>query len=545
MSSKKWFFMFLIFSLIIFGGIISFNVIIDPFGVFGDRFLDWYSYDMTQNPRVAKVAYIDREHSKYDSYIIGCSSTSSYPVEMLNKYTKDNFYNMIMYGADIYDSTETAKYLIENYEVKNLFLAVYLSNATKFNYEADKLLGNLHGKIDNTSLVEFYSKYLFLNPYYGIEKIKAKFTDSYLQNKNDVFNVELGMYDKTKRDIEPIGSMEEYVENYPVFLNYPYGRFDELKEIDNCLNSIAELKEICDQKGINFKVMITPLYIDYAKYYDQEDIDLFKTRLAQVTDFWDFSLSSVSTEPRYFYDEAHFRNLVGKMAIARMYNDESIYVPDDFGIYITHENVQEKLVQIKDLAFDDSNYTTEVSILVNDKVEDAKEFEKYVNNLKKDGYSFITFEDMKKYVEEDFSLPKKSLVLVFKENVLDNFDNIYKVLERNRINATIFLEDLTNKDSGKFYSIKEKELINFGLKTGQLSYDDEDEFIEELRGRINDFYDVVGSKGKVFWYENDKYDELTEVIIKEEGFDFSLCGNEGGNTLVKGVDQSLRGLKFY
>ena len=70
----------------------GFNVAVDPFGVFGDKIFDWYAYDMTQNPRIAKIAYLDEHHGEYDSYIIGSSKTSSYSVEKLNEYTGARFY---------------------------------------------------------------------------------------------------------------------------------------------------------------------------------------------------------------------------------------------------------------------------------------------------------------------------------------------------------------------------------------------------------------------------------------------------------------------
>ena len=70
-------------------------------------------------------------------------------------------------------------------------------------------------------------------------------------------------------------------------------------------------------------------------YFSWDQVADFYTRLAQVTPYWDFSYSSVSFEPRYFYDETHFRNCVGEMALARMFGDSSVYVPEDFGEYVS------------------------------------------------------------------------------------------------------------------------------------------------------------------------------------------------------------------
>ena len=63
--------------------------------------------------------------------------------------------------------------------------------------------------------------------------------------------------------------------------------------------------------------MVTaPVYADYLASFPWEQVAAFYTRLAEVTDYWDFSYSSVSFEPRYFYDETHFRECVGDMALA-------------------------------------------------------------------------------------------------------------------------------------------------------------------------------------------------------------------------------------
>jgi len=100
----------------------GFNYVTDPFGAFGDRFMQWFSYDETNNPRAAKISYLEQHHDEYDSYFLGCSSTSSLPTESFNEMLNAKFYNLIMYGADMKDCEKIANYLIDNYTVKNLVL---------------------------------------------------------------------------------------------------------------------------------------------------------------------------------------------------------------------------------------------------------------------------------------------------------------------------------------------------------------------------------------------------------------------------------------
>ena len=142
MSSKKWVLVFLVTVLVLAALLAGLNLAVDPFGAFGDRLLSWFSYDETNNPRVAKFSYLEQHHDEYDSYILGCSSTSSFPVDAFNEAYDASFYNLIMYGADMRDCEKIARYLIEHYEVKNLILNVYLDNGLTYDEESDRLTKN-------------------------------------------------------------------------------------------------------------------------------------------------------------------------------------------------------------------------------------------------------------------------------------------------------------------------------------------------------------------------------------------------------------------
>ena len=108
MSLKKYIRIFITVFLLVIGLFVGFNVVTDPFGVFGDLVMKWYDYDMTMNPRVAKIGYLDRHYGEYDSYILGSSKASSISVEDLNKYMDASFYNMTWYGGDLKDEEQLA-----------------------------------------------------------------------------------------------------------------------------------------------------------------------------------------------------------------------------------------------------------------------------------------------------------------------------------------------------------------------------------------------------------------------------------------------------
>ena len=138
MNAKKWVLSLPVIVLILAALLAGFNYVTDPFGAFGDRFMQWFSYDETNNPRAAKISYLEQHHDEYDSYFLGCSSTSSLPTESFNEMLNAKFYNLIMYGADMKDCEQIANYLIDNYTVKNLVLNVYLDNGLTYDDESNK-----------------------------------------------------------------------------------------------------------------------------------------------------------------------------------------------------------------------------------------------------------------------------------------------------------------------------------------------------------------------------------------------------------------------
>lgn len=192
-------------------GLMAYNILLDPFGVFGDRVLDWYAYDMTMNPRVAKIAYLNQHMEDYDSFIVGNSKSSSLPTQRLNEALDASFYCMTWYGSDILDEYEIIRYLADSRTVRNIVLSVDLQDAMTFDHEADPIKDNMHCRVDGSSPLTFYGKYLLANPAYGWEKLQAWRQKDYLTRSNAVYIPELGCYNKQIRDATPIGDMEEYL----------------------------------------------------------------------------------------------------------------------------------------------------------------------------------------------------------------------------------------------------------------------------------------------------------------------------------------------
>lgn len=589
MNAKKWVLTFLLLALVLVLGLAAFNYVTDPFAAFGDKFLNWFSYDETNNPRVAKISYLEQHHDEYDSYILGCSSTSSLQVSDFNKLYDANFYNLIMYGADMRDCEKIADYLIEHYEVKHLVLNVYLDNGFTYDDETDRLTRNLHYLTDpDTSALSFYTRYLFCDPRYGFAKLKNLRNDRLLPQSFDVFNEVTGEYDKRVRDVEPIGSMDTYLEAYPVFADYPKTGDFVLGQTENCMKSVAAIKERCEAAGVELVVVAAPVYIDYFQNFQPEDVANFYASLAKVTDFWDFSCSSVSCEPRYFYDATHFRNAVGSMIAARIAGDDSVYIPDDFGTYVTADTPSSYFSEVlQATALPDKTVSRDVPVLMwhnlaeessGDMTISVDTFRAQIEALHEAGFKTVSLQQLYDYVHFGTEFPEKPIVLTFDDGYFSNYEYAFPILQEYDMQATIFAIGVSvGKDTYKdtdhamtphFGADEAREMVDSGLISVQSHtfdmhqwppFEDGNAQVREtllpFDGEADADYEaaveadfaesrellesITGQPVNALAFPEGAYVTLTQDALRSAGAELTFTTVRAVNTVVKGLPQSL------
>ncbi len=593
MTAKKWLLSFLLTALALALLLGAFNVATDPFGVFGDPLFDWWSYNMTNNPRAAKIRYLADHLDEYDSYIVGCSSTSSFSVETLNRYYGDtSFYNMIMYGADMLDCEQTIAWLLKNDQVKHIWLNVYLDNGAEYATESNAYTHSMDPRLDGKNPLGFYARYLFLNPAYGIAKIENVGKDTWLAQSFDVFDVESGAYDKKKRDVEPISDMESYLAAYPVFANYPVGQNYTLPEIQNCVDSVGRIKAMCEEVGAQLTVVTSPVYGEYLSYFDLADVASFYTALAGVTEYWDFSCSSVSYEPRYFYDSTHFRNAVGDMAIARIFGDTSVYIPEDFGTYVTAENAADHFAWTAHvIPLTEEQISCEIPVLMYHHISEETNsvtvskitFESHMQALLEAGYTTVSMSEIFDYVTGDGHLPEKPLLITFDDGYESNYTIAYPILQKYGMKAAIFaigssVGKNTYKDTenaiiphfsfDEMRIMAESGLIEIGSHTHDLhqalSYEtgtarqdmsplageSEEDYLRLIREDVSrSLADITEAVGDAYFpalaYPRGVWNDEAAAVLHDLGVKMTFSTEEGCHTFVKGLEQSMYAVKRF
>ena len=566
--------------------ILLFNYLMDPYGAFGDPVLKWWSYDETLNPKVAKISYLEKHHLEYDSYIVGSSGSSSYPVEALNDALDAHFYNCFSPDAKMRENEKTCRYLLEHYPVRNLLLNLSPEIAVQFGGASDSLAERQHYRVDGSSAVGYTLQYLFVNPAESWKKLKYHRNDGYLQQPYRLFDEKTGAYDRSRNDAEPIGTLAEYLQRsaYAQFGSFPEQHSaivpDEMKL---SLDAVARIRALCTEKGVRLIVVCQPDYFRNIDDFSASDQALFRRELAKVTDYWDFTCSSVSYEPRYFYDADHFRSCVGRMAVARMFEDERVYFPEDFGEYVPL-GADPGVPEAEPAALDD--YTVEVPILMyhdlfNDEYSGTgvseESFDAQMAALCEAGYHTVSVDELRQWVEVGTALPEKPIVITFDDGYASVYRIAFPILQKYGMKATTFaigvsVGKTTYKDTGvpmiPHYSVEEAaEMVASGL----ISVQSHGYNIHEVKGRDPDPIrkgitqradeseadyvkfvknDCATERAllegvnpvNVLSYPESRHTELSEVILSQEGFYATITTFGKVNLLVRGLPQSLRQL---
>jgi peptidoglycan/xylan/chitin deacetylase (PgdA/CDA1 family) len=581
--------MFVVTVLVILLAYAAVNVAVDPFGVFGDSVFDWYSYDMTQNPRAAKIAYLDKRHGEYNAYLFGSSGTSALSVDRLNAYTGLRFYNMFSYGTDLLNTRQEIAYILEHYGAESIVLALGVNAAEKYDMPREALKDIAHVNLNANATIfdraAFYLKFAFADPRNAIAKIQAKRGDTYLAQPFDVFTPETGAYDKRERDVEPFGSIADYYAKYPVFDGF-VGWRHELSHIDECEIELREIARLCEQYGAELTIVVTPEYAPYAAGFDADEVAELYGRVAAVSDFWDFAMSSVSLDARYFYDESHFRDAVGDMMLARIFGDTDVYVPDDFGALVTADNARDAAARFREIPEYATPTATVPVLMYHNVAENAsgewtitpEQFESHLAALQNAGFEAVTIDDMTAFTERGVPLPAKPVLITFDDGYAGNYDYAYPLLRQYGMRASIFVIGVsfghdTYKDTDipitpHFGDAAAREMVQSGVITlyshtydmhqsreldgedcrdGVSRFPDEDDwtYADALTAdfaREAEILRPYTADVTAFAYPEGKYNILADAILNELGVKATFTTQSGAAMIVAGLPQTLRAL---
>ena len=333
---RKWFFLALGILLSIVGLAGLTNYIVDPYGLLRKDFTNQF---IEPNKNFIKIRFITQNLDRYDSFVFGSSRVNSINVQKIQGY---KCYNVHYNGGLPRDHLDNIRYLLKK-GVKVKLILLGLDDMSFRDDPGDHLHQPLrypYPPVLNQHPFPYYLRYLFSSPDWGI------LHEVFCGYKNKLFKasgdnpVFYDMFDtgqmfsyQIDRQIE---DNPEKHRNDPKFLKHNFIHRNRLKE---AIKELREIVHLAETHQIRLVLFINPLHKNV--FLDcGVDFERYKRALSHLSGFYDFSgLNSVTTDNYNYYETSHYRRNVGDLVIARIFNDRNVKVPEDFGQWVTAENI--------------------------------------------------------------------------------------------------------------------------------------------------------------------------------------------------------------
>jgi hypothetical protein len=291
------------------------------------------------NQHMFNPEFIFRNPDKFDSFFFG---TSRIWVMDVAKIPSGRFFNMsYSEGLPSEHLAIVKAFLQKGIKIKSLVVGLdgFCFNKSASEHEKH-LMRIMHPDIGGPSRAKIFGLYFFRKP--DLNELKG-----FLERRRNTkperrFTMDSrGLVLRWKHADKIIESTGK-----PIF-NYTVRKYEPLtykqKATEESFAAIEELIALSRKHQFPITFYISP---SYSQYYlnNAEALLKIKKRLASLTDYYDFSgFNSVTTDALNYYEEVHFRYRVGDMIIKRIFGAGTIGLPDDFGILVMQQNVDQHL----------------------------------------------------------------------------------------------------------------------------------------------------------------------------------------------------------
>ena len=323
------------FLIVILVPLVCFNYMIDPFGYFRTNFSQQQG---EPNQHFIKMKMLISKKIIRNSFIFGSSRVGKI-------YTFDNsrlggYYNMVYAEGVPFEHLQDIKILLRHgVKIKNILIGVdnisylvapklHLNDPMKEPYPDEKYLRGF-----------ICLKYL-LSP-------RSVFSYRSIGHRSS-FSVN---YDIYKSGSPIVIGKDDWVEkNTSVHVAdkkflFPAWESSYKPRVSSTISEIKSIKNICDSNSINLILFVNPMH---EVTYRKQNIDIyfqFLRKLAEISDYYDFSgINKITTNNYYYYETSHYRPIVGDMIVNRIFEAKP---STDFGYFVTSRNIEVHLTKLR------------------------------------------------------------------------------------------------------------------------------------------------------------------------------------------------------
>ena len=313
---KRFVFSFVFFSFLLLGGLAVYNYKYDVYGL-----LNLTEYSVQANDHFMKVRFWLDNPSKFNAFCFGSSRVGHIDLTRIDNGLQ--YYNMTYPDGLPKEWLDDVRiFLKHDIHIKQVIIGI-----DDFSFRLDPSKHAAHyGRIpyNDDSNLKTYVACLLRVP------SMPKKTPNKCQHIS-------GMGMNLDRSAE--ASVEQDIINHVHDKKFLESKYHVLgNRINETIKVVSELKALCDDNNIELVVFINPIHRITYLANNLEEFNEFKRRLAEVTDYYDFSgLNEVTMNNNYYLETTHYRMVVGDMIVQRIFHPEQ---GTNFGVFITKDNVE-------------------------------------------------------------------------------------------------------------------------------------------------------------------------------------------------------------
>lgn len=328
-------------------------IIVDAFSVFHPMHVR--NNGVEPNKNYIKMHNILQEPDRFDGFMLGSSHVAMLDVEKLPGKT----YNLYYSGGVPEEQLANVKTMVKNGIVpQRLYLGIdnISLTATYDEHTQEQLRAPYEYSVEHP--LEFWMLYLdpVVNLVRAVKSIRSSGNDIFSEMPESFYSNGGAVLYGIDSEIDPDEAAVLVHKTYADMIGwlqensaYP----ETSRNMNRVIDAVSELKQLCDENGIELTVFITPMYFEQFKQTVTGDTFLsLMRRLAAVTPYYSFcGYNKFTTDVNYYYfDHQHYLAEMGDLMIDAFANgkvDPEAY-SQGFGVYVTEDNIEELISLITD-----------------------------------------------------------------------------------------------------------------------------------------------------------------------------------------------------
>ena len=351
-KSKRWILGFFLIVLIGVGGYMYTAYRINPLGFFTTEQGKEYYYS-SDSARAIKLKYLHQHRDEYDAVIMGGSKTGQFSVDPLSEYTGLRYYNLYFNHGNFKDYLDYTPFLIEDVGIKELTLSLSSYEVNMYdrtqqgtNYETPAITTGSKAKQFLETLKYLVSDRRSLAKYARKNKKRAEagqyFADCVVDGERNRRKTIMAYHEDPDLFVQT-QVMIDY-NNRLAALFSGYALDEKIDNMQQNIEALRQIKQMCDSAGVTLKVLITPACFNERHLYEGEEFYTYIRDIIKITgELWDFSnFCDINLNPYNFLDSRHFNNEVADLVVDTMYGVRSC---DGFGVLLNKDNIDEYITQ--------------------------------------------------------------------------------------------------------------------------------------------------------------------------------------------------------